>query len=72
MKNGNPLAGLRIVENDEERIYHDEQGINQINNQRIRINLQRQAMNRENNDEENEQINPNQINNSGQMDIIEN
>ena len=72
MKNGNPLAGLRIVENDEERNYNDEQGINQINNQRILINLQRQVMNRENNDEENEQINPNQINNSGQMDIIEN
>ena len=72
MKNGNPLTGLRIVENDEERNYNDEQGINQINNQRILINLQRQVMNRENNDEENEQINPNQINNSGQMDIIEN
>ena len=77
MRNGNPLTGLRIDENEEGRIFHGGEGINQINNQRIHINLQRPIINRENNNingedanEQDEQMNQNRINNNNEMDII--
>lgn len=69
MRNGNPLTGLRIVRNQEER--------SQPAQQRIHINLQRQIHNSNNNiiqeehrDGQGEQERENQNHNNNQMDLI--
>ena len=77
MRNGNPLIGLRIAQNQEGRVAYAQQRINQINEQRIHINPQRQINNPQNNvireeneDEQANQESQNAIHNNNQMDLI--
>ena len=77
MRNGNPLTGLRIEENQEGRVAYAQQRINLENEQRIYINSQRQNNNPQNNiireeneDEQREQENQNQNHNNNLMDLI--
>ena len=77
MRNGNPLIGLRIVQDQEGRAPHAQQGINQTNVQRIRINPQRQINNlqndvvrEENEGERGDQGSQNHNNDDNQMDLI--
>ena len=77
MRNGNPLTGLRIAQNQEGRVVYAQQRINLEKEQRIHINPKKQNNNPQNNiireeneEEQGDQENQNQNNNDYQMDLI--